>query len=90
MEKNAFYVVWTMRHRASGHVLIDATLAGGPVSTRELAEFICDVEREYKASRYDDAYEHLFAIIERPLEAPEYWDNLYDDAWKQRHLKGVP
>jgi hypothetical protein len=79
----AFHAMWTLCRR-TGEVIIDHALASGPVSTRELAQRICDAEltrRTTEEARYGHVQVHHFTVLERPLEASAFWDDCYDDAW---------
>lgn len=84
--KTAFHAAWTMRnHRTNKIGLIDHTLASGPVSTRELAQRICEVEQARKtaqeAQHPDSEWTHTFEVIKRPLEASTFWDDCYGEDW---------
>jgi hypothetical protein len=75
--KTAFHAVWTVRNRITNKVgMIDHTLASGPVSTRELAQRICEVEQARKTAQeaqYTDSLRiHTFEVISRPLEASTF------------------
>lgn len=88
MRPTAFHAWWTCTSRRTGEVVI-STLASGPLSTRELAKRVCEVEAERKRideRAYLPVFDHSFDVIEKPLEAAEHWDSVYGPDWERERL----
>jgi len=88
--KHAFYVVVTAYDKRTRAVVELQIPTSGPVSTFALAQRICATEHAHCVAGDErcggSAFEHRYEVIERPLEAKAYSDDVYTEAWFEQRM----